>query len=559
MVSVMSLIARYALRIVLSPPGVLLIAAAAVLLAWRRRRRMRGHGPYLPANAPKPAWPARVAEASAFAVTAVLMLWPDVTSGPMGRLGGMRPEFASVQEIAFAVTLGLALLAIATALRGWTLVGAIVLTGTLAGYGWVCNGHQNALWAMTPEGADRPIVQYAISLEHDIKGADLWVNDVYLGKTPVVMTLDEFHDKVKPWPEPPKDLSDRSQEVRIPHETLVSRGKSAAIYYTWLRLSGVPVLKKTARIGYEVDYDRGDALDKYYARVRLGDEWGYGYGGGWGGGARGSYTWNYEATLEVQFAGRQEKLAALLRKARLTDYRGDAALFSALETYGEEGWRAVRTAAQHEPRMMEFLDSWARWRYGLDKVTDSKTAWATLDALRKEADATGEFHSLAVEGRAVELLVPFLDQRQLVEESTNLIPLARVNARVRPSGEIAGVVSMAPAASGVVSLRLCNVSTESRNRPLPGVPASDEEKTSHFESGVQAKYGPGSSTYSVASDSPNTRSCPPRCGISIRAHLVGESFRRKAMNIPSGDQAGLKSSAGSVVNRDGGSTPICLI
>ena len=47
--------------------------------------------------------------------------------------------------------------------------------------------------------------------------------------------------------------------------------------------------------------------------------------------------------------------------------------------------------------------------------------------------------------------------------------------------------------------------------------------------------------------------------MSISDALVGESLRKNAMNLPSGDQAGLKSSAGSVVNRDGGSTPICLM
>ena len=78
---------------------------------------------------------------------------------------------------------------------------------------------------------------------------------------------------------------------------------------------------------------------------------------------------------------------------------------------------------------------------------------------------------------------------------------------------------------------------------------------SPFESGVQARYRPlifVMSTPAIAtSNSANTRSRPPRCGMRTSKSLGAEADRRrKAMVRPSGDQAGLKSSAGSLVNGD---------
>jgi hypothetical protein len=133
-----------------------------------------------------------------------------------------------------------------------------------------------------------------------------------------------------------------------------------------------------------------------------------------------------------------------------------------------------------------------------------------------------------------------------------------VNARARPSGENAGFVSPSPSAldGGLVSLRCCCASTDTRDKPPPRPP---EANAIHFESGVQARYGPGNVFKDVSSTSANTRSCPPRCGITISADFAEEICRRKAINCPSGDQAGLNSRTIVAVNRDGGSRPICLM
>ena len=81
----------------------------------------------------------------------------------------------------------------------------------------------------------------------------------------------------------------------------------------------------------------------------------------------------------------------------------------------------------------------------------------------------------------------------------------------------------------------------------------------HFESEVHPRcQGPGGSLPEM-SMLVTTRSCPPRCGTTISATVVGEVSRMKARNSPLGDQAGPYSLLGVAVKREGGSTPICLI
>src|SRR5207302_6801182 len=107
--------------------------------------------------------------------------------------------------------------------------------------------------------------------------------------------------------------------------------------------------------------------------------------------------------------------------------------------------------------------------------------------------------------------------------------------------------------------RFSPVSTESKNRPT-GSPGDDLSRTARYlASGDQDRELELSHMAGVTSPvSASNRSGPPSGEISMMAALPSGSRRRKAMERPSGDHAGLKSSAGLVVRRRGDPAPINL-
>src|SRR6266516_4322998 len=87
---------------------------------------------------------------------------------------------------------------------------------------------------------------------------------------------------------------------------------------------------------------------------------------------------------------------------------------------------------------------------------------------------------------------------------------------------------------------------ESKNTPPAGsLGASWSVMARELPSADQATDGPGEDT------SANLRSEPPIGGTRNTANLPPLNSRRKAMERPSGDQAGQESAAGSLVRRSG--------
>src|SRR5262249_45234444 len=121
---------------------------------------------------------------------------------------------------------------------------------------------------------------------------------------------------------------------------------------------------------------------------------------------------------------------------------------------------------------------------------------------------------------------------------------------VWPSGEKAGQPSPTELAGGEVSFRLSPLSRESKNKLAGLLEGALSVITRELPSGDQASEPP--------SISASFRSRPPRAGTSSTAAFPSDSPRRKAMERPSGDQAGLKSAAGWVVRRSSCSLPISL-
>ena len=379
------------------------------------RTRFLG-GRSLPASAPGPSWTARIAEAAALAAAGGAVLAMAATNRSTGglllSLDELRPEYARVNAIVFACAAAGALAAVLLALLWRTWAAVLLMAAVLAGYGLAINAASVPCgWFISPEAARPVIEKYTIrTTGSNLVGADLWVNGVHLGKTPVTTTLDEFRREVPHWPEPPAGFRGPTDVVKVPQYG--SGGLWHANYHRWIEFA---LPRRPARHGGRQTRpaDRQEGL-KYYAQLRYGREEGLGDGSGvsYVGGDGLTYT---GATLfAVIFPQRRARLEALLDQARLADYRVRAEWFKAIQTYDEDGWIALRTAADNEPAMMNVLDDWARWRYRLEQVKDADSAWAVFERIRAEAEDRQQYFTASLAGRALELIVPRLDPHRLV-------------------------------------------------------------------------------------------------------------------------------------------------
>ena len=390
-----------------------ILVAALLWLAhrkgWTLGGRRYGAGSFLPSPAPSASRTARVVEATVLGACATIILAIASTSQNTGglllMLDELNPQYATANVIMFLCALAGAVVAILIARSGRSILATITMAVVLIGYGFVLNGGSYAgSWFLAKQMTE-PAVKYTINISKaNVEGAELWVNGVYLGKLPYTATLDEFEAKVPYWPQPPADY--RTDKVETPRYDPM--GTSTSVGQRWINFD---------RPSRGNDIHSNPEQKTYYARVRYAGEWGVATGnsGGSGGGARAS------SNFSVTFPEREKRLAVLLNKARLADYRVGPEWFQAIETYNEDGWIALRNAADNEPRMMEVFDAWAMWRYGLDKVTDAEMAWQTFERIGEEADVQQQYLTPSVAGRAVELLVPKLPQERLLDKACKLI------------------------------------------------------------------------------------------------------------------------------------------
>lgn len=250
------------------------------------------------------------------------------------------------------------------------------------------------------------------------KGADLWINGVHLGKTPVRISLKDFLARVPAWNEPTGPFAGYGQNSsKWPSSEDVIEIPRYSKDSVWFE-------KKTRWAALQDPRDIDQPFDSkkpvYYARVRLGEEWGYiTYGAHNSGTGHGLYN-SVETSIGVMFPERDRRIEALLDQLRLADYRPSAEWIDAFNSYGLDGWEALNKAAATEPRMNEAIDAWADARYGARQAADADSAWRVLDKIRRDADQANEYSTSSVAGRAVELVASKLDSERLANTALQL-------------------------------------------------------------------------------------------------------------------------------------------
>ena len=379
----------------------LLLILGLVYFALRRKAS-------LPKSAPRGNRTSRIAETVILSSAGLLVF---VVIGCLSRdgrllnLDELRPAYAATHVIiACCAAVGL-LLSVLLSLLGRTYASVVLAIVVLSAYNITIGGSHFGpgylMQTLAPADSYEPIVTYTFELGGDIQGADLWVNDVYLGKTPIKMTGRAFHKKVPFLPEPPEGYADEPAHER-----------------QWFIIK-LRVLEAETHGNGSLWYTHKNK--NYYARVRLKDEWSrFTYARC---NSRGTSRLRYDFVVklpsrfdsrEMLRVEREQRFEKLLQKARLADYQVGPSWFEAAETHGQSGWTKLRRLAAVEKAFGQVVDKWVEWKYGVTRDTSRDKAEEVFKRICKQVNAGRRYDEAGPPERAVELIFDRLDLRKLV-------------------------------------------------------------------------------------------------------------------------------------------------
>lgn len=399
---------------ILSPDISLLIYIAPLgfiaFVVWRVRRHRRS----LPQSTPRPDRTAQRSETIAMvgvslALMTMLAMYrcydgtPDALENTTP--SSLRIAYWSTLTIWSSMILGILLLA-----RYFnSVLGslALILFFSIAGYS-VNEGTAFSYKGHVENIREIPI-PVEIRLAGKIQGADVWMNGVHVGKTPIQADLDDLLQRVPELEKPPEEWTDHNKFYRSLQGTFRP--------LAWFHLSP-PWFHLSPPIDHESPKQRA-----IYARVELNGER--------------MYSESIHAIqngtrifgqiepslvqLNMLLPSRVEDVAFLLQRARLADYEVDDAWLDAMERYDYRGWEALLRKSEIEPGFNRVLDQWAVRRYDLEKVKGHAAAMALLERIAAEAEERESYQTNSIAGRALELVLPEMEPEELIERAVDRI------------------------------------------------------------------------------------------------------------------------------------------
>lgn len=248
-----------------------------------------------------------------------------------------------------------------------------------------------------------PQVFYHFKVEGDFAGGEeLWVNKVHLGKLPLTITREDFLKKVPFMLEPPAGYTDEKKKEMKDH---------------WFGMD-IIFFERESNI-FRINYH--PKRKKYYARVKLGEEWGdHGYSdiGGGGGDIRRDYNINIRAI----FPSRQkiidqnnERFITLLKIAQVNDHDVDPQWYKTIDTYAEKGWWKLRDYKSHSG-IPGLRDGWALWKFGVKNPENVESCIKGFQRICEYANSKKAYYFEGLEGRALKQIYDKLDLNKLIAE-----------------------------------------------------------------------------------------------------------------------------------------------
>ena len=399
--------------IILLPIALLPLGLLAMIEGPSRRRRK-----VMLSSSRKPPALANITEALVLLVVSAAFLveagFNRRLDGDLLRLGEFTPDFARIHLLVFAGAVVMLLVAAALSLRGRTSTGVILAAGCLSAYAFF--GHMPSTFRqarVSGAGKEDQIGIHAYAFDRERPGAgplegdvaaDVWINGIYLGQTPIRMGIDEFSARVPDWSDPPEGIEGEAEG--IPN-------------YTPWGISHLPAMERCL-----FDPSRAPRNGSFYARVECAGEPGliarhYNYFD-----TSPGHPLQWIFRMDVYFPGREDRLERLTEQLRARDYAATPAWLDALETFGSDGWQGLTEAAEADPRMGAGLEAWAaRYRGGTD-IIDAASAWEALEVVLRKVDEEGSYQSGSLAEHAIKQIAPFLDPDQLADRLETMLARA---------------------------------------------------------------------------------------------------------------------------------------
>ncbi len=376
--------------------------AAMLALVWaltalaRKLTGVKQVSGFLPKPAPRASWLARSVESLLLVTLAGGILGTSLawSSGfDLSSWNNSHPDLVWTHN-AVAVVVASCVVLSGLLTLCWRTGPALALSVLgLCFYGFAANGSN--LTKLIPDSRPMPTeadCPFEMVTGDNTVGADVWVNGVYFGQTPVKTTLAEIL-KVPEWRE--KKLNGEGRMI----PGWLTLGLRWNIL-DWDDMSNRHEQKKHLFVQFSLN---GEPME---------------FGGGSSGPTcsldKRARKWNTSPwSVSHAFPKYNEEVRRLVTWLQLHDYRLDDEWLAAFESHGNPGWETLSKAAKNDPQCQAVFNQIVDRTYQLDQVHTPDEAWNALERIASEADEKLDYASNSLAGLAVDRVAPKLDARRL--------------------------------------------------------------------------------------------------------------------------------------------------
>ena len=322
------------------------------------------------------------------------------------RLDELRPEYARTHVILAAVICLVLVAGFIACLRGRTSLAVVLSLVTVISYAGVMNrcpmnqvGYLMTLIA--PEGSWEPIIKYTFKLKYpEDEPAELWLNDIYMGKLPLTISGRQLYTKIT---EPGKEAEKGFRKAARDREMceilmLAYKSNDYEDGHYWYTPDHERHFAKVLVGGKQYPHRR-------YARTKQLNE--------------GSYKYDLEVSIQLEtersaqmYDSPMDRLEKLFDEAVKNGYRVDDDWKAAILAEGHNGMHHLNLKAEKDEGFVGLLDEWARSEFGVG----AKEPREVYDEICRRVAGLKHFDDDSLEYRAIGLIYDGLDYERIVKE-----------------------------------------------------------------------------------------------------------------------------------------------